>query len=89
MSDGKRLILEGYHFSGDSLTLSRAAMYCGWDIFRTPHYTKFTYENDGVKPVVYANKYIAEIVSKACGVRFDRPGSRNYEELTVSSLSLS
>ena len=66
----KRLILEGRRYSNDSVNMRRAAIASGWDVLRVVDYT---YEDDGVKPILYASKNLATIVSEACNVRFDRP----------------
>lgn len=66
----KRLILEGRRYSTDSVGLSRAALASGWDVLRVIDYT---YEDDGVKPIIYASKWLATIVSAACGVEFVHP----------------
>ena len=66
----KRLILEGRRYSNDSVNMSRAALASGWDVLRVVDYT---YQDDGVKPILYASKNLATIVSEACHVRFDRP----------------
>jgi hypothetical protein len=66
----RRLILEGRRYSEDSVLLSRAARHIGWDAVRV---TDYTYEDDGVRPVLYASKNLATIVSEACNVHFDRP----------------
>lgn len=70
MNYEKRLVLEGRRYSNDSVNLSRAALASGWDVLRVADYT---YEDDGVRPVLYGSKWLGSVVERACGVSFVRP----------------